>query len=70
MCIRDSDKAPNKAEYYFGNVTESRVEMMLGRDFILKGYDQGIINLFIYPIMEINDQTSSSFSKSFQYKEI
>jgi hypothetical protein len=68
--ISEADKAPDKAEYYFGNVTESRVEMMLGRDFILKGYDQGIINLFIYPIMEINDQTSSAFSKSFQYKEI
>ena len=68
--ISEADKAPDKAEYYFGNVTESRVEMMLGRDFILKGYDQGIINLFIYPIMEINDQTSSAFSKIFQYKEI
>ena len=68
--ISEADKAPDKAEYYFGNVTESRVEMMLGRDFILKGYDQGIINLFIYPIIEINDQISSAFSKSFYYKNI
>ena len=68
--ISEADKAPDKAEYFFGNVTESRVEMIVGRDFMLKGYDQGIINLFIYPLLEINDVKSDSFSKSFIYKNL
>ena len=44
--------------------------MILGRDIKLEGYEMGTTNLFIYPIMEINDQASSAFRKSFQYKEI
>jgi transglutaminase-like putative cysteine protease len=68
--ISEADKAPEKTDYFFGNVTESRVEMMVGRDFELKGYDQGVINLFIYPLLEIEDELSKSFSKSFSYKNL
>ena len=55
---------------FFGTVDESRVEMMLGRDFILEGYEDGIVNLFIYPILEIDDKESSAFSKRFSYKNL
>ena len=41
--------------------------MTTGRDFSLDGYDNGILNLFIYPILEINDQISSKFEKKFSY---
>ena len=61
-------KVYHKKEYYFGTVDNDRVEMMIGRDFILKGYELGIANLFIYPLMEVNDKKSSAFSKSFSYK--
>ena len=70
MDISEGDKDPQRKDYYFGTLDNNRVEMILGRDIKLDGYEMGTTNLFIYPIMEINDQTSSAFSKSFQYKEI
>ena len=39
--------------------------MMVGRDFELKGYDKVLVNLFIYSLLEIEDQKSKSFTKSF-----
>ena len=68
--ISEADKAPEKANYFFGNITESRVEMMVGRDFILEGYGEGTVNLFIYPLLEIDDEPSTSFTKHFSYKNI
>ncbi len=68
--ISEADKAPIKKDYYFGTVDENRVEMMVGRDFELKGYEKELANLFIYPIMEINDIESSNYNKSFTYKNL
>ena len=68
--ISEADKAPEKKITFFGTATENRVEMMVGRDFELKGYDEGLVNLFIYPLLEIEDQKSKSFTKSFYYKNI
>ena len=44
--------------------------MMTGRDFILDGYDNGILNFFIYPILEIDDKISSDFTKEFSYQNL
>ena len=68
--ISEADKAPEKKNYFFGTATENRVEMMVGRDFDLKGYDQGKVNLFIYPLLEIENIESKSFTKSFNYKNL
>ena len=68
--ISEADKDPSKSEYFFGTVCKNRVEMMVGRDFILEGYEDGNINLFIYPLLEINDESSDAFSKSFSFKDI
>jgi len=43
---------------------------MVGRDFNLDGYEQNPVNLFVYPILEINDKESHSFTKTFFYKKI
>ena len=68
--ISEADKDPSKIDYYFGTVSDSRVEMMVGRDFKLFGYDGGVMNLFVYPVLEINDKKSKNFKKSFTYKEL
>ncbi len=68
--ISEADKDPNKVEYFFGTVDESRVDMMVGRDFIIEEYNQGLVNLFIYPLMEIDDQKSNKYEKSFSYKNL
>ena len=68
--ISEADKDKSKKDYFFGTVDESRVEMMQGRDFVLEGYNSGKVNLFIYPLLEINDKDSIKFSKSFSYKNL
>ena len=68
--ISEADKDPSKIEYFFGTVDESRVEMMVGRDFSLEGLEEKVVNLFIYPLLEIDDKKSSNFEKRFAYKNI
>ena len=43
---------------------------MVGRDFVLEGNEDSIINLFIYPLLEIDDKKSTAFKKSFMYKNL
>ena len=68
--ISEADNNPDRKDYYFGTVDNNRVEMMLGRDFVLKGFESKMINLFIYPLLEVNDKKSSAFTKSFKYKSL
>ena len=68
--ISEADNSPGKENYFFGTVCNNRLEMMVGRDFILEGYEQNPINLFIYPILEVNDEASSAFIKKISYKNI
>ena len=68
--ISEADKNSDRRDYYFGTVDNNRVEMMIGRDFILKGYEPETTNLFIYPLIEVNNKTSSAFTKSFSYKNL
>ena len=68
--ISEADKAPEKAEYFSSTVCKNRVDMMVGRDFLLENSDQGPLNLFIYPLLEIDDEKSTAFTKYFTYKNI
>ena len=43
---------------------------MLGRDFILKGYEPELTNFFIYPLVEVDDKISVAFKKHFSYKNL
>ena len=63
--ISEADKDPNKIDYYFGTIGESRVEMMVGRDFELDGYGSNPDNLFIYPLLEVDDEVSKKFKRNF-----
>lgn len=65
--ISEADKDPSKEDYYFGTACKNRVEMMVGRDFVLDGYEGGPVNLFIYPILEVDNNQSKNFKKSFNY---
>ena len=68
--ISEADKDPSRIDYFFGTVCKNRVDMIIGRDFNLKGYEQNPINLFIYPLLEIDDEKSNSFKKKFKYKNL
>ena len=68
--ISEADKDSTKTDYYFGTVDYNRVNMMVGRDFVLEKYDNGPINYFIYPLLEINNKKSTAFNKTFSYKNL
>ena len=68
--ISEADKAQDKKDYFFGTLDNNRLEMMVGRDFVLEGHEKNMVNLFIYPILEVGDKESSSFTKSFSYKNL
>ena len=68
--ISEADKDPSAIDYYFGTIGESRVEMMVGRDFELDGYGSNPANLFVYPLLEIDDKNSKKFKKKFTYRDL
>jgi hypothetical protein len=68
--ISEADKHPEKKDYFFGAIDENRVEFVVGRDIKLKELETDRTNLFIYPILEINDHISTAFSKQFAYKDL
>ena len=51
--ISEADNTPDNKDYFFGAVDQNRVEFMLGRDFILKGYEPELTNFFIYPLYQV-----------------
>ncbi len=67
--ISEADKDASKADYYFGNLDENRLEFSKGRDLELEMYSNGKVNFFIYPLMEENGKISNNYSKEFTYKE-
>jgi hypothetical protein len=68
--ISEADKNPEKSNYFFGNLDPNRIEFVIGRDIILDNFDNGLINLFIYPILEIDDKISNKYRKMFTYKNL
>ena len=68
--ISEADKDSGKVDYFFGNLCYNRVEMVVGRDFVLEGYEGETVNLFIYPLLEIGDKESNAFTNSFSYKNL
>ena len=69
--ISEADKAPNKADYFFGTLDKNRVEFTTGRDLVLKGRDpESPENFFIYPLFEGTKKMKKGKNYSFKYKNI
>ena len=68
--ISEADRDPQKADYFFGTLCNNRVDLMIGRDFTIDNYEEEVVNLFIYPLFEVNDQKSNGYSKKFSYQNL
>ncbi|RUT79184.1 transglutaminase domain-containing protein [Ancylomarina longa] len=68
--ISEADKSPEKSDFYFGNLDFNRVEFTHGRDLKLEDYHHGLVNFFIYPIVEEDGVVTNNYSKTFSYREI
>ncbi len=68
--ISEADKDPARADYFFGTLCNNRVDFMIGRDFNIDNYEEETVNLFIYPLFEVDDEESKDYSKKFSYKNL
>ena len=68
--ISEADKYPVRADYFFGTLCNNRVDFMVGRDFNIDNYEEESVNLFIYPLFEVDNEKSKDYSKKFSYKNL
>lgn len=71
--ISEANRFPEMKEYYFGSLTEDRVQFSTGRDINLEPRQQGpALNYFIYPYVEVGGQpyTQDKITRVFGYKDI
>jgi hypothetical protein len=71
--ISEANKHPKMTDYYYGNLTESRVTFTTGRDLVLNPPQEGPpLNFFIYPYAEVDGKPwpADKIKKSFKYKDL
>jgi len=69
--ISEADKAPEKTEYFFGNHTDNRVTLSIGRDLTLAPAQVGPeLNYFVYPYAEVDGVVHSQVSKTSYWTDL
>ena len=71
--ISEANRNPELKEYYFGNLTEDRVQFTTGRDINLEPRQKGPpLNFFIYPYAEVNGQPypQEKIDRKFAYQDL
>jgi uncharacterized protein (TIGR03000 family) len=66
-------KVLDRKDYYFGNLTEHRVQFTTGRDFdLVPKQAGGPINFLIYPYVEVDGQSlaADKIERAFAYKDV
>jgi len=68
--ISEAWKDKAKQDYYFGSITENRLEFTQGRDITLEpAQNGGPLNYFVYPYVELNGQEFKNVEVTFKYKD-
>jgi uncharacterized protein (TIGR03000 family) len=71
--ISEANQHPDRQEYYFGSLTENRVQFTTGRDLTLVPAQKGPpLNFFIYPYVEVDGQPypAEKVERQFSYEDI
>jgi transglutaminase-like putative cysteine protease len=71
--ISEANQNPSKQTYYFGNLTENRVQFTTGRDITLvPPQSGGPLNFFIYPYVEVDGQPypAEKVGRQFAYQDV
>jgi len=69
--ISEANRNPEMKDYYFGNLTEDRVQFTTGRDIDLTPKQSAQpLNFFIYPHAEVNDAVwpQAKIDRKFSYR--
>ncbi len=70
--ISEANRFPDMKEYYFGNLTEDRVQFTTGRDMHLVPRQDGpALNFFIYPYVEVGGKMypADKVTRLFAYQD-
>jgi len=70
--ISEANRFPQMKDYYFGNLTEDRIQFTTGRDIDLEPRQQGpSLNFFIYPFVEVAGQPypAEKIARSFSFRD-
>ena len=71
--ISEADKHPEMKDYYFGNLTENRVALSVGRDIELVPRQTGPpLNYFVYPYVEVNGKPlpKNQLDLTFSFRDV
>jgi transglutaminase-like putative cysteine protease len=71
--ISEANQNPSRQAYYFGNLTENRVQFTTGRDINLAPRQSAQpLNFFIYPYVEVDGQPypAENVSRHFTYQDV
>jgi uncharacterized protein (TIGR03000 family) len=71
--ISEANRHPDRADYYFGNLTENRVSFSVGRDIELEPRQKGPpLNFFIDPYVEVDGKTypAEMVQRTYSYMDV
>lgn len=71
--ISEANRFPELKEYYFGNLTEDRVQFTTGRDIELVPPQKGpALNYFVYPYVEVDGipYPAEKIAREFSYEDV
>jgi hypothetical protein len=68
--ISEAWKDKSKRQYYFGTLSEDRIEFSEGRDIVLEpSTNGGPLNYFLYPYVEVDGKNFENQDVSFRFKD-
>jgi len=71
--ISEANRFPNMRDYYFGNLTENRVQFSTGRDIELVPQQDGpALNYFVYPYVEVDGASHplEKITRTYTYQDL
>lgn len=71
MDISEAHKDPGLKEYYFGSLTEDRIDLSVGRDLVLEPPQKGPpLNFFFGPHIELDGNPVVGPKPRLSYKDL
>ena len=71
--ISEANRNPELRDYYFGSLTEDRVQFTTGRDIdVMPQQDGPALNFFIYPYVEVDGRPypTEKVTRAFSFKDL
>jgi transglutaminase-like putative cysteine protease len=68
--ISEANQHPERSDYFFGNLSENRLQLTTGRDVELVPKQAGPpLNFFVYPYVEVDGRPYPTVQRTFTFKD-